>query len=386
MLRHIGVAFALAAYAFAASGGFLAPAPVKTNGIDGAFINGKHGGALSALGQISAEDDSFLYGYADLFFTTASYLGFRGDIGLSGVGLWWKDDDAFFSKDNAAMHTANLGFFADQFSVAFGRGKLDLVLARNYYQGAVAELRPNDQISVRGAYLRSKALTDYDAGAIFSDFKKFNDDGAIAIDVGFKAGDLYANPYFYHAFDIATWFGGKVVFDRLKNDSGFALTGHLAASAEDDESNAEDGFFLELQGDFKLNSNLGFFGGFALAGLDGLGSIRALGESYHATGAKGVANTINPFWDAGCQMFALEAKTLYAGVEFAQDRLWAGAMLGITSAKDDDYYEIDIRGEYAITKSFIAEAAFVTGDFGDDRGNPVLDSQTQIKFGVRYLF
>ncbi|MDR2638243.1 MAG: hypothetical protein LBC09_00215, partial [Helicobacteraceae bacterium] len=364
--------------------------------IDEAFTKGKNGGALSAMAQFSSEDDSFLYGHADLYFTTASLSNIRGDIGLSGIGVWWKDDEVTFSGDKSVLHTANIGYFTDKFSIAAGRQEFDLVLAPHYYQAAYGELKISPDIRILGAYIKSMALPDYDAGVVYRDYREVSDDGAFALDANIKSGDIGVNPYFYFIPDVAMWFGGKFEFDKLKKDSGFAVTGQLALSAEDDDGAEDDGFFVELQGDVRLNSNLNFFGGFALAGSDGLGSIGTTGKQWHKTGAGGRANTMNPFWDGGCQIFVAEAMTLYAGAEFAVDKLWAGAMLGVTDADGETYSEIDLRAEYAITKSFRAEAALVIGKFGDDTvwddtaendtASGDYESQTRLAAGVRYIF
>jgi hypothetical protein len=387
MFRQTSALLALSTVVWAS--GFLAPAATKVNDLDQAFTQGERGGDLAAMGQLSSEDDSFIYGYANLYFTTASYLGFRADIGFSGVGAWWKDDDSYFANDTSSMHTANLGFFADQFSVAAGRGKLDLVLASLFYQGAAGEFRPNDKLSVQAAYIKSVANASYDNGQNFFNYQQFNDDGALAFNAVFNDSPLYVNPYLYFIPDAATWLGGKVVFSQLKRESGYAITAQAFLTFEDDETGYDDGLFIEIQGDFNLNAEIGIFGGFAMAGGDGTGSTGALGREWHKTGVKNTANKLNPFWDGGCQMFLPEAMTLYGGVEFSRDKLWAGAILGFTTAVTTNYYELDIRGEYAITSAFIGEAALVTGKFGNDisgSGDIIAEEETQLKFGVRYLF
>jgi hypothetical protein len=355
--------------------------------LDEAFLKGKHGGALSAIATFGSEDDSYIYGHADLYFNTASFRNIRANIGLSGIGIWWKDDAVGDIKDKSSLHTANIGYFADQFTIAAGRQEFDLVLAPHHYQAAYGELKISPQAKILAAYIKSIALPKYDAGRFFSDYAELNEDGVFALDAVLKAGDISVNPYVYFLPDVAFWAGGKFEFNQLKTASGFALTGHLALSSEDSDSAEKDGFFLELQGDVKLNADLGFFGGFALAGSDGLGSIGASGKEWHRTGANERANRINPFWDGGCQIFSQEALTLYAGAEFERDRLWAGAMLGVTDADSETYSEINLRGEFAITRSFKAEAALITGKFGDDAPtaeNPL--SQTKIAGGVRYIF
>ncbi|MDR0747920.1 MAG: hypothetical protein LBE89_08595, partial [Helicobacteraceae bacterium] len=329
MFRHISVAVALSTAVWA--GGFLTPGATSVNELDRAFTQGKHGGDLAALGQFSSEDDSFIYGYANLYFTTANYLGFRGDVGFSGVGVWWKDDDAYFTKDTSSMHTANLGFFSNQFSVAAGRGGLDLVLASLFYQGAIAEFKPSNKLSLQAAYITSMAGTNYGMWERFFDYQKINDDGALVLNVSFKDDSLNVNPYLFFIPDIGTWLGGKITIDQLKRDGGFTVTAQGFLTFEDDDTNEDDGLFIELQGDFNIQPEIGIFGGFAFAGSDGTGSAGKLGKEWHKTGAQNAANKINPFWDGGCQIFLPEALTFYGGAEFARDKLWAGAMLGITT-------------------------------------------------------
>ncbi|MDR2153207.1 MAG: Opr family porin [Helicobacteraceae bacterium] len=373
----------LIAIAIAATGSQLFAATASS--IDEAFTKGARGGALSAMGVFGSEDDSVLYGHADLYFKTASFQNIRANIGLSGIGIWWKDDAIPPAKDKSSLHTANIGYFTDRFTIAAGRQEFDLVLAPHHYQAAYGELKVSSQAKILAAYIKSAALPRYDVGPFFSDYEELNEDGVFALDVKFQSGDIKLNPYYYFLPDVAMWLGGKFEFSQFKSDSGFGLTGHLALSSEDDDSGAEDGFFAELQGDLKLNSNIGFFGGFALTGSDGIGTIGGAGKEWHKRGANQRANMMNPFWDGGAQIFLAEALTLYAGAEFERDRLWAGAMIGVTDADDETYSEINLRGEYAITKAFRAEAALVTGKFGDDYVDGS-DTRTQVGFGVRYIF
>ncbi|MDR1451648.1 MAG: Opr family porin [Helicobacteraceae bacterium] len=357
--------------------------------VDEAFIKGKRGGELSAMGQYSSEDVSFLYGHANLYFTTASFYNIRADVGLSGVGVWWKDDSLAPLDDKSSMHTANIGYFSDQFSIAAGRQKFDLVLAPYHYQAAYGELKITPQAKILLAYIKSMALPEYDAGGQYRDYAEVNDDdGAYMLDASLKAGDIVVNPYILFAPDAAWWFGGKFELNQLRSNSGFGLTGQLAFSVEDDDTGVDDGLFVELQADLQFNSDLGAFAGFALTGSDGMGSIGRMGKQTHKQGANQRANMMNPFWDGGCQLFLEEAKTLYAGAEFTRDKLWAGAMLGVTDADGDTYAEIDLRGEFAITSAFKAEAALVMGKYGSDfvdgPSKPV--SETQVRLGVRYIF
>ncbi|MDR2153206.1 MAG: hypothetical protein LBO72_10320, partial [Helicobacteraceae bacterium] len=59
-------------------------------------------------------------------------------------------------------------------------------------------------------------------------------------------------------------------------------------------------------------------------------------------------------------------------------------MIGATRADEKTYLQFNFHGDYRIAEGLKAEAALVTGKFGDFGGD--VRSQTKVGLGARYIF
>ncbi|MBE0495835.1 MAG: Opr family porin [Campylobacterales bacterium] len=312
--------------------------------IEDALKSGSFGGDFTLYGEsIDAKPDSgFSMGSLGLHYESARYRGFGFAAGFrANNDLSEKENGDYSDGDEpkALLHTANISYTNEAFTVIGGRQELDLEWAGDYHEALVGVFTGLPNTTITLAHTIRLAVADTDAP--LEKFEKFNgSDGAQVLDVAYEGVEnTMLNAYYYNANDLASWYGAKAAWDT----ETFGLTAHGAFSNEDTQ---KDGSILhaEVRGTF---INLGLSAGYITTDKDvGAGTMSALGDN------------INPL-EEGDKVYGADAKTTYVGVTYEIGALSLGALYGHTKYGSDKEKEFNFTAEYAFSDAFSLGALIV---------------------------
>ncbi len=298
----------------------------------------------------------FAMGSVGLGYETAAFhgikaaLGFRGNHDISEVESGDYADDG---QPSALLHTANISYTNEYYSLTLGRQEIDLEWMGDFHEAYVAAITAIPDATIVIGHTDRKAAADADAP--LEKFAKVNaGKGANVFDIKYEGIEgLALNGYYYNAKDLADWFGAKVDYDA----DMFGTTLHYANSNE--KVAADDGSVLaaELRGTFEgFALNLGYI----KTDKDGaIGSMDAIGDN------------INPLED-GNRVYATDAKTIYLGVSYEIANVALTAMYGNSDYESNKHEkEINIGAEYSYKDELTLRAFFVNvnADDSDDDYN-----------------
>lgn len=342
---------------------------VASESFDSAIKSGSVSGDVVLYGESQSNsgtnnDAGFTNGSIGLNYETGSFNDFKGSVGFRANHDFSEVEDGDFGQNTEAiMHTANVSYSSNLFSLTVGRQEIDLEWMGDFHEAVVAGISAIPDTTIVVGYSQRKATADADAG--LEDFAKFNGNkGAYVLDAKYEGiSGLVLNPYFYSVPDLANWYGIKADYDT----DAFGVTGHIAATNED-VSTTNDGQIIHLEARTNL-SGFGINAGYITTDEDGaIGSMEAVGDN------------INPLED-GNQVYAADADTGYIGVSYDLSGFELGAMYGETKYANNKEKEINLTAGYGVTENFAVGALFV--DVSAEDSN---DDYNKVALTLEYTF
>ncbi len=334
-------------------------ADVSTD-IKNTFAEGSVSGDIVLYGEQqnnsgANKNAGFTMGSVGLGYQTGDFHGFKAAAGFRANHDFTEVEDGDYGTGNyptALMHTANISYANDYFSLTLGRQEVDLEWMGDFHEALVGVITSIPDTTIVLGHSQRKATADFDA--VLESFEDLGEHGANVLDVKYEGvKGLVLNGYYYNVKDIADFYGAKVDYDT----DMFGVTAHYANSSEK-VTGTDDGSIIhtELRGNF---SGVGLNLGYITTDKDGaIGSMETAGDN------------INPLED-GNQVYATDADTIYLGVGYELDKLALNAMYGRTKYSSDKENEINVAAEYGVTDEFVLGAIFVNVDAqnGDDDYN-----------------
>ncbi|MDR1008604.1 MAG: Opr family porin [Campylobacteraceae bacterium] len=329
-----------------------------------ALKNGKINGEFFIYAEQSdikgADNEGFGSGSFNLGFTTDSLYGFKLDVGSRANHAFWEIDGGEYAQiDKAVLHTANIAYSHPHLDVILGRQEINLEWMEDFHEALVGVTRALPYTTITVGYTQRVAVADGDKPLRgFAEIGDIADNGAFVADIKYDGIEyLVLNPYVYYADDVALWAGAKAAYD---GDFGEFKIGGTLQYVLSDEDNINDGSFLqaEARGTF---AGVNAFLGFLKTDKDGgVGSIRAAGDNVN-------------FFEDGDQIFEIDARTFYIGVNGAWNKFEFGGIFGSTEYAGGKMRELDLTIAYDLTEHFNLSAAFVNGNGeGDNDYNKII--------------
>jgi hypothetical protein len=324
------------------------------NSLADAFKKGTVSGAVDiyaesySVSDSTQKDHGFTVGSVGLNYETGSFKGFKASLGFRANHNFSEVEDGDYgdgSEPTAVLNTANVSYENDYFSLILGRQEVDLEWMGDFheaYTGVITAI-PNTTIT----YVHSVRY-DGDAGnddSALGNFDKTNgNNGVDAVDVKYDGpiNGMQLNGYYYHAQDVADWYGAKVNFD---NDM-FGFTAQYAQSSSDDLTANLDGSILatEARGNIKGASlSIGYI---ATDKDGGIGGMDMVGDN------------INPLED-GNHVYDADADTVYGSASYEISDIGLSVMYGSTDYGNNNEAELNIGVEYDGVKNLEFEAVYV---------------------------
>jgi len=270
------------------------------------------------------------------------------------------DDDYDDDADKFGLRQLNIGYSTDNFEAIIGREEIDLEWIGDYHNALFTKTKLNETTIQAGISLGSIGLDDDAPLGKYEEIKDKDDDNSFLyfIDVSYEKDNLTLNPYLFGVKDLFTGYGIKA--EGKLND--ISLMAHYAASSED--SDTKDGSIYNVEAGFESVVNLKV--GYIKASKDGIGSLDSYGDN------------INPL-EEGNQVYQVDAKTWYLGVEKEIDKLALGAMYGNSKTDSLTEKEINFNAVYAINDNIEFEFIYSHTDNDDEK-------TTNFKSNLSYSF
>jgi len=341
--------------------------------ITDALKNGTFGADLSLYGEYadikSADNQGFGSGSFNMFFSTDAFYGFKVAAGSRANHAFWEvDGGEYDQEDKAVLHTANIAYTHKYFDAVLGRQEINLNWVSDFHEALVGVLKIVPDTTIIAGYTQRKAVADFDGP--LEPFAKLGEDGALVVDATWSGRGvvegLKVNPFVYYVHHLATWAGAKVDYDKEFPD--FAVGGTLQYTQSDEDGNADDGSFLQLEarGSFiGIGAKLGYF---KADKNGGAASIPAAGEN------------VNPFED-GDYIFNPDANTFYLGATYDFQDFALSALYGYTEYDSSSKFnELDLGVGYKLNDNLALQGFVINGD-----GNQHND-YIKVKLGATYTF
>ncbi len=359
-------------------GGALSLCAGDNTTLQNAFKNGDVSGALNVymerynMSNSSQKNHGFTLGSVDLNYETGSFKGFKASLGFRGnhnINQVKNGDYGNGSEPSAVLHTANLSYTNDYFSIILGRQEVDLEWMGDFHEAYTGIINAIPDTTI--TYIHS---VSYDASASKNDaalgkFDKTNGSNGIdVIDIkydGLLVG-MQLNGYYYYGQGLASWYGGKITFD---NDI-FGFTTQYAKSHEK-VSATPDGSILALE----VRANIKKTG--LSAGYISTDKQGGVGSMTHA------GDNINPLED-GNHVYDTNANTVYGSISYEIYNIDLSAMYGSTNYGNSNESELDIGLELDgknYFKNFEFEAMYV-----NTNSNDITTDSDAIKVKITYTF
>lgn len=341
--------------------------------IDDAFKRGKIEGSVGVYGnskKFKTQDaekgfrnNAYGNGNLTLGYLTGDFYGFSlGAQAKANLKLGekhkhdWKDGAPF--ENSALITQAYLQYAIDEVvEIKAGRYEGDLEWLSDYQQGAIAEIAAIPDTVVAIGYSNRKSDSGIDSS---EDFYKATEKGIYVLDIKNNSlENIEFNPYFYKAPKALSFYGLKTTLE-IEN---FELIAHYAKSKsnsdflnDDDDEKYENNSILHIELNTEIIEDLNTSIGFIKTSKKG--------------GAKEMASygdNISPFED-GEQIYGLDAKTLYAGIEYSIAGFDFGALYGVTKYDEERLKEKELNLEvgYNFTESLNATLLYVNVDADKD--------------------
>jgi hypothetical protein len=347
-----------------------------SDSLQNAFKNGKISGALDVYGESYSMSDStqkdhgFSLGSVALDYETGTYKGFKASLGFRSNHNFSEVEVGDYgdgSEPSAVLGTANISYTNDYFSLILGRQEIDLEWMGDFheaYTGVISAI-PNTTIT----YVHSVRY-DGNAGnddSALGNFDKTNGNNGIdVIDIKYDGliKGMLLNGYYYHAQDLADWYGAKVDFDN----EIFGATVQYAASDEKATPSVPNGSILALEARSTVKGVALSMGYITTDKDGGVGSMANVGDN------------INPLED-GNKVYEVDADTVYGSVTYEFSELELSAMYGTTDYGTNNENELNIGLEYSGIKDFTLSAIYVNINSDD-----IADDGNAIKGKITYSF
>jgi len=352
--------------------GCLFASTLSASDIKSVFSDGVVSGDVTLYGEQqnnsgANKDAGFSMGSVGLGYETTDFHGFKAAVGFRANHKFTEVEDGDYEDGNpnyptALMHTANISYANDYFSLTLGRQEIDLEWMSDFHEAYVGVITALPDTTIVVGHSDRVATADFDA--VLEPFADLGEHGVNVVDVKYEGiKGLALNGYFYNIKDIADFYGAKVDFDTEM----FGVTAHYASSNEK-AVGTDDGAIAHAE----VRGNFGGFGlnlGYISTDKDGaIGSMETAGEN------------INPLED-GNQVYEADADTVYLGVGYELDKLALNAMYGRTKYSSDKENEINVIAEYGITDEFVVGAIFVNVDAKDSD-----EDYNKFTFTANYAF
>lgn len=334
--------------------------------IDDAFKNGEIEGSLGLYGvskkfktqDNDSRNNAYGNGNLTLGYLTGDFYGFslgaqaKGNLKLGEKHKHdWKDKASF--ENSALITQAYLQYAMDEMlEIKAGRYEGDLEWFSDYQQGAIVEFSAIPDTVVAIGYSNRKSDSGIDTS---EDFYKPTEKGIYVLDIKNKSFEnVEFNPYFYKAPKALSFYGLKTTLE-VEN---FELIAHYAKSKSNSdflneydekiENNSIAHLELNVEIVEDLNASIGFIKTSKKGGAEEMASY---------------GDNISPFED-GEQIYGLNAKTLYAGIEYSIADFDFLALYGVSKYGEDRLKEkeLNLGLGYNFTESLNTSFLYVNVD------------------------
>ncbi|WP_419774041.1 Opr family porin [Halarcobacter sp.] len=327
--------------------------------IDEAFKSGTVSGDITVhtvkYDNKGVADSGFTAGTVGLAYETGIFNGlsakmaFRANHEFSEV----EEDDyeGSFAHD-ALMTEAYLKYANEFFSLTAGRQAIDLEWLGDYNEAVVAAITAVPDTTIVLGYTDRQAASDEDES---SDFTELTEDGAYVLDIKYNGIEsLEINPYAYSAPDAVDFYGLKTSFST----DMFSAVAHYAGSSVDSEmkdATTDDGNILNLEVGASIEDFSAALGYIKTDKDYGVGLMDTYGDNIN-------------LMDSGNQIYAADAKTIYASLGYEIAGVGLGALYSDTEygADEFDEKELNITVSYSFTDSLSVGLLYADIDADSD--------------------
>lgn len=331
-----------------------------------AITQGKINGGLALYGQNkdfkvqNNENQDFAYGNAHLTlgYETNPLYGFSLGAEFKGNAKIGEKNRGDYVSNAPFQNEALLsqGFInygiSDIVNLKVGRQEADKEWLSDNHEAAILDVSAIKDTLVTVGYSRKKAETGID---LSEHFYKPTEKGIYFFEAeNSSLENVTLKPYVYTAPEVITFYG-------LKGNSeveNLDLTLHYATSNIDSDYRNEDGDIVKDNSIFHAEANLEI--------IENLNSNFGYIKTDKKGGAdlmKKYGDNISPFED-GEQVYAIDARTYYAGISHTIADVELGAIYGITKYGEDNKKEkeLNISAGYNFTEELNASLMWVNVD------------------------
>jgi hypothetical protein len=332
------------------------------NSLANAFKKGTVSGSVNVYAEKYNISNNANHGFSmdsvDLNYETGTFNGFKVSLGARGNHDFNEVNNGDYgdgSEPGAVLHTANVSYSNDYFTMILGRQELDLEWMGDYHEAYTAILTaiPNTTITyVHSVRYADHASEDDDA---LQNFSKNDEgtDGTDVIDMAYNGPikGMQLDGYYYHQKDQQDWYGAKVNFD---NDI-YGFTAQYAKTDSDVQANPNGSILaLEARGNIKgVSLAAGYITTDKDGGIDHMDNV---------------GDNINPLED-GNHVYDPDADTTYGSVSYEISDVGFSAMYGSTNYGNNTEKELDLDVEYDGIKNLEIEAVYVNINSDDTTTN-----------------
>ncbi len=309
----------------------------------------------------SNKDAGFTMSSIGLEFKTTDFYDFKGTLGLRANSKFNEKEDSDYDGGDSdypryLLHTANISYTNDNFSLVVGRQEIDLEWISDFHEAYIATLMTIPDTTIVALHSDKIAVADEDA--VLESFKDIEKYGVNVLNVRYDGVEgLRLNAYYYNIKDVSDYYGAKIDYNTniFGFTNRFGFTTQYALSDED-IAGEKDGSIanVEIRGSF---SDISLSVGYITTDKDaGIGSMDKIGDN------------INPLED-GNQVYAINSDTVYIGASYKIFKINIDAIYG-----NSDYglnkkeKEFNLGIEYNFNDKFAIGALFanVDADNSDD--------------------
>ena len=292
------------------------------------------------------KDAGFTMGSIGLGYETVDFHGFKGTLGFRTNSKFNEKENSDYDGGNSdypksLLHTANVSYVNDDFSLALGRQEIDLEWISDFHEAYVGTLTTIPDTTIVALHSDKIAVADCDA--VLESFKDIEKHGVNVLDVKYEGiGGLVLNAYYYNIKDVADYYGAKIDYDM----GAFGITTQYALSDED-VVGQKDGSIanIEIRGGFSdISLSIGYITTDKKAGV---GSMEKVGEN------------INPLED-GNQAYVVNSDTVYISASYEISKISIDAIYGNSdygvNKKEKEFnlgIEYNFNDEFAIGTLFV---------------------------------